>query len=95
MRKSEVYSWRISPDIRSGLELEARRAGSTLAGLLDRIAEEWLETRRSGAAADDTGQASLHAVAARTFGAISGRSARRAERARAAIRERLERRRDR
>ncbi len=49
MGKSEVYSWRISSDIRTGLELEARRAGSTMAGLLDRIAQEWLEARRRGA----------------------------------------------
>jgi hypothetical protein len=49
LRKSEVYSWRVSSDIRTGLELEARRAGSTMAGLLDRIAQEWLEARRGGA----------------------------------------------
>lgn len=95
MRKSEVYSWRISSDIRTGLELEARRAGSTMAGLLDRIAQEWLEARRGGAARDDAEQARLHAAAARTFGAISGSDPGRAERARAAIRERLARRHDR
>jgi hypothetical protein len=95
MRKSEVYSWRISPEIRTGLELEARRAGCTMAGLLDRMAQGWLEARRRGAPRDDAEQARLHAAAARTLGTISGSHPGRAERARGAIRERLARRHDR
>ena len=89
MRKSEVYSWRVSPDTKAALELEARREGDTVAAMLDRITQEWLRARRRRAGPDETAQARLHAVATRTFGTIAGGTPRRAERARVAIRQRL------
>jgi hypothetical protein len=91
MRKNEVYSWRLSYDTKAALEFEASREGSTLAALLDRIADEWLRARRP-AATDETEQARLHAAAARSFGAIAGGDPRRAERARLTVRTRLARR---
>ena len=91
MNKTEVYSWRISPDAKSALELEARREGASVAALLDRIAAEWLIARRSSTATDGAEQARLHAAAAKTLGRIAGGDPNRAERAREAIRERLAR----
>ncbi len=92
MSKSDVYSWRISPETRAALELEARREGTTIAALLDRLAGDWLlRGRRPAPGAEEAEQARLHAAAATTFGTIAGGDARRAERARAAVRERLTR----
>ena len=95
MGKSEVYSWRTSPRVKMALELEARRQGASVAAVLDRIAQEWLDVRQSTRAPEETEQARLHAAAARTFGTISGGRPKRAELACEAVRQRLARRRER
>jgi murein L,D-transpeptidase YcbB/YkuD len=51
MTKSAIDSWRFSPELKNALEREARREGVTLAGLLDRMVEEWVRTRRQTLAA--------------------------------------------
>ena len=40
MRKTEVYSWRLSPAKKRALEDQARAQGQTVAQLLDRLTEE-------------------------------------------------------
>ena len=95
MTKSEVYSWRVLPEIKTALEWEARRQRTTVAAILDRMVEEWLAAGRASAAGDDGEQAALHAVAATSFGSIAGGNRRRAERARTAVRKRLLKRHDR
>jgi hypothetical protein len=95
MSKTEVYSWRTAPEIKTALELEARREGASMAQLIDRITQEWLEMRRRAAISSDREQARLHAAAAAVFGAISGGEPQRSERARPLVRERLARRHDR
>jgi hypothetical protein len=40
--KTEVYSWRVSPDIKTGLEREARRRKMSVSAVLDLAAREWL-----------------------------------------------------
>jgi hypothetical protein len=91
--KSAVYSWRLSPETKAALEDEARQLGENLSQLLDRIAREWLEARRGGASGTKDEQVRLRAAASRVIGKIAGGRAQRAERVRAAIRQRLERRR--
>ena len=95
MLKSEVYSWRLSPEVKTALDLEARREGSAVATLLDQMAGEWLAARRGSAVQEDAEQRRLHAAAAGIFGSIAGANPRRAERARGAIRKRLAHRYDR
>lgn len=95
MSKSEVYSWRVAAATRMALEAEARREGSSVAALLDRMAGEWLTSRRRSLAMDGAHQARLHAEAEKALGSIAGGDARRAERARVTIRARLSRRRGR
>src|SRR2546426_822980 len=90
MGKTDVYSWRISSELKQRLEREARREGASLAGLLDRMAQEWIQTRARGA--DEAVQARLHHDVQKFLGAISGRDPGRAELARSAVRERLRRR---
>ncbi len=89
MKKSEVYSWRVSPQTKVALEVEARREGRSVAALLDRMASEWLTARRRRAALDDGEQARLHTAAEKVLGKIAGGDSRRAERAQTAIRTRL------
>ncbi len=90
MGKNEVYSWRITSARKTALDSEARREGTTVAGLLDRLTQEWIESRR-GAAIGDAEQTRLHARVRQTVGTISGSDPRRAERAGTAIRNRVRR----
>jgi hypothetical protein len=89
MKKSEVYSWRVAPETKVALELEARRAGQSVAALLDGLTREWLNARRRRHTQDKTEQARLQAAAAKVLGTIAGGDPRRAERARAALQKRL------
>ena len=87
MRKSEVYSWRVSPKMKVGLEEVARRSRRSVAEVLDQAVLAWLGRRRP--ARDDEEQRRLHARAGRFVGAIAGADSERAEKARLGIRARL------
>jgi hypothetical protein len=71
MAKTEVYSWRLDPETKMGLEEEARREGLSLAQLMDRTARQLLEDRRRSRKDDDQEQARIHAAAAKSIGAIA------------------------
>jgi hypothetical protein len=89
--KSEVYSWRLSADRKAELEEEARREGTSLSALLDRVTADWLAERRNGHADDEAEQAALRKRVMATVGTIrSGdptRSARTSELVREIIHE--------
>jgi hypothetical protein len=93
--KTEVYSWRISPDLKTDLEAEARRENLSVSALLDRLACEWLAERRAQSGTDEAVQARLHRAAEKWFGAIRGGGAARPESVRTLVRERLKRRHER
>ncbi len=89
-RKTEVYTWRVSPALKAGLEEAARAERRSVAALLDQIVGKHLggARRRVG----ETGrQRRLHQQAALFSGRISGSDSRRAERTRALVRARLRR----
>jgi hypothetical protein len=67
--------------------------GESLSELLDRIAREWLQSRRRRAAGSDAEQLRIRALASKAVGRIAGGDPRRAERAKANVRGRMERRR--
>ena len=90
MQKSEVYTWRVSPETKSRLEEEARRAHASVGELLERIVESWLA---SLPAEDAQQQRSLHAAAARCIGSIGGKDPKRSERVSELVRKSLDRRR--
>ncbi|MGA3025256.1 MAG: hypothetical protein ABSF98_10825 [Bryobacteraceae bacterium] len=92
--KSEVYSWRVSADLKTGLEREARRRKTSLSAVLEMAARDWLN---SGGAETDGGEAQLrlHEAASKCFGALASGNAHRSENARQALRQRLRRRHDR
>jgi hypothetical protein len=92
MAKTEVYSWRLSPRLKTELEAAARAEQKSLAELLDRIARAWLERLESHGEDDDERQRRLRQAASRSVGAIEGGNPDRAARASAEIRSRLARR---
>jgi predicted DNA-binding protein len=92
MNKTEVYSWRLSPDMKHALEEAARRNHKTVAKLLNHIVEQWLrEIHAADQDAEETEQRRLHAAAATALGSIQGGDPDRSERARAELRARLAR----
>ena len=47
MPKTVIYSWRLDPDLRQGLNEAARAERTSVARLLDRIVREWLAKREA------------------------------------------------
>ncbi len=89
--KTEVYSWRVSTDLKSELEREARLRKSSISSVLESAIREWLSKRDVDNEQAEV-QERLHAAAASCFGVLAGRGTRRAETARQLIRQRLRRR---
>jgi len=88
MKRTEVYSWRLSPALKGALEEAARREHKSVARLLEEMAEGWL-TRRSRPSDAAAEQERLRARALRFVGALHGGDPRRAERTRGNVRARL------
>lgn len=90
--KSEVYSWRLAPDLKDALEDAARRERVSVSRLLEQIAREWLKASAQTAAEDEEAeQARLRAVAMQFAGTIRGGDPDRAAEAGKRVRERLAR----
>ena len=89
--KGEVYSWRLSRELKDDLEEAARREGLSLARLLERIARDWLKARSSAAEDDEAEQERIRARAMRFVGSIQGGDPDRAANARERVREVLAR----
>jgi hypothetical protein len=81
--KTEVYSWRLAAERKAELEEEARREGTSLSSLLDRMSADWLAERRTGHADDEAEQAAIRKRAMGAIGSVRGgdptRSARSSE----------------
>jgi hypothetical protein len=87
--KTEVYSWRVSAELKAGLEHEARRRRVSLSAVLDQAAREWLA--RGSSEDEEAEQERLHATAARCLGAIDGGHPGRSQEVRVTVRQRLRR----
>ena len=92
--KTEVYSWRLSPDLKSSLEREARRRKVSVSTVLEMAARDWLKNGADGND-DEELQLQLHQAASKCIGAFAGGKAGRSEDVRTAVRERLRRNRER
>jgi hypothetical protein len=88
-KKSEVYSWRVSPALKAGLEEAARQRGASVAQLLDEIVEDHLTRRQGGLRSDEEEQRQLHERAGRFAGSIAGKAPGRSTKARLLVRARL------
>jgi len=89
--RTEVYSWRLSGELKSDLEREARLRKMPVSAVLETAVRDWLKNSES-AVPEDEAQRTLHAAAEGCFGALSGGDPRRAETARQTLRKRLKRR---
>jgi predicted transcriptional regulator len=87
--KTEVYSWRLSEELKSDLEREAYLRKVSVSSVLETAVRDWLTKSN---APDDQAQRKLRAAAARCLGVLTGLNSRRAETAREAVRRRLKRR---
>jgi hypothetical protein len=86
--KTEVYSWRVSSDVKTSLEREARRRKISMAAALDAAAREWLQ--KSGMASEgDEEQRRLQKAASKWLGALASGNARRSQTASQSVRDRL------
>ena len=88
---TEVYSWRVSRELKSDLERQARLRKTSLSAVLNLAARDWLK-QSAAAIGEDGEQRRLHEAAMNRVGAIAGGNPRRAETAREAVRERLKQR---
>jgi predicted transcriptional regulator len=71
MSKTEVYSWRLDPDLKRRLEAVAHEERTSIGAILDRIARDWL-SRHASEEDEEALQRRLHAAAAKVIGAIQG-----------------------
>src|SRR5438105_3416147 len=92
-RKTEVYTWRVSPSTKATLEEAARNSNRSVAQLLDDIVSAHLATSDPADESQMDQQRRLHARAARFLGCMSSGITRRSERTRELITARLKRRR--
>lgn len=88
---TEVYSWRVSRELKSDLEQQARIRKTSLSAVLNLAVREWLKQSAVSVGEDDE-QRRLHEAGMKCIGIIAGDNPRRAETAREAIRGRLKRR---
>lgn len=89
MSKTEVYSWRLSPRLKSDLEEAARAEQKSMAELLEEIAGEWLERFRDSNGDDEERQRILHEAGMKFIGSIQGNDLAHAEDARSEVRKRI------
>jgi hypothetical protein len=89
--RSEVYSWRLSGELKSDLEREARLRKVPVSAVLETAVRDWLKNGAADAPEDEV-QSRLHTAAAECFGALHSGDPRRSETARDALRQRLKRR---
>jgi hypothetical protein len=88
MDKTEVYSWRLDPDLKQRLGAAARDEKTSVGGLLDRIAREWLGRYRPDED-EEAMERRIRAEAAKWIGSIKGRDPTRSMRAKEIVRERI------
>lgn len=91
--KTEVYSWRVSATLKTGLEQEAQRRKISVSRLLDIAASECLSR---GSADPDAAKAQerLQRAALQCIGAFAGGKSNRSETVRTALKQRLRKRHD-
>ena len=89
--KDEVYSWRVSSELKTSIEREARRRKISVSAALDAAARDWLQ--KSGEANQgQEEQRRLQKAASRWLGKLSSGNPRRSETASEDVLDRLRRR---
>jgi hypothetical protein len=88
--KTEVYSWRVSTDLKTELEREARRRKISVSSALDLAARTWLEEGGAEIESDEE-QLRLQKAASKCFGVLVSGNRHRSENASQALRQLLRR----
>jgi hypothetical protein len=86
MGKTVVLRWHLDPDLKQCLEEAACAERTSIGGLLDRIAREWLAKRE---AEEEELQRRLHAEARKWIGSINSGDPHGSEQVRERVRARL------
>jgi hypothetical protein len=87
MAKTEVYAWRMSPELKMALEDAARRQSVKVSALLERVVRSWLDEHASAHRSEE--EERIRARALRCAGILSGRDRRRSGQVRLRVRARL------
>jgi hypothetical protein len=85
--KTEVYSWRLSIELKAGLEEQARSEGKSVSALLEELASDGLHARRNGQSDDEARQAAIRKRVTASVGTIQGNDPHRSEQAARLVRE--------
>jgi hypothetical protein len=85
---TEVYSWRLSSDLKSDLEREARLRKTSIAAVLNLAVRDWLKQSASQIEGDAE-QIKLHQAVSECLGSIGGNDPYRSEKVRQTVRKRL------
>jgi len=91
MAKTEVYSWRLSPYLKSELAREARVRGMSFAALLESISQQWLSEGATRDLSANDREQRLRQAAMPFVGSLNGGDPDRASQARQRVREKLRR----
>ena len=89
--KTHVYSWRLSSELKSDLERQARLRKVPISTILDMAVREWLK-KSALAVSGDEEQRRLHAAAEKYIGALQGPTKYGAATVRETIRKKLRKR---
>jgi hypothetical protein len=90
MAKTEVYSWRLSPELKQALEAAARDERASVAAVLERLVRAGLIRSRSAARrGEENLEACIRLAAMRHVGSLRGGDPKRAARARDRVRAHL------
>jgi hypothetical protein len=89
--KTEVYSWRLSAEIKADLERRARSRKVPVSRVLEEAVHQWLDNTGTDPAEEEE-QRLLHQAVGPLLGSLAGDNPRRAENARETVRERIKRR---
>jgi len=91
--RSEVYSWRLSSELKSELEREARQRKISVSSILETAVRNLLKNGGGVPENEDEEQRRLRIAAERSIGILASGESHRAETARDTLRKRLRRRR--
>jgi len=90
--RTEVYSWRLSRELKTEVERAARLRRESVSSILEAAVRDWLKKSAAGNEGDEEQQRRLHAEAESCFGTITSGKRDRSENVRARVRARLDRR---
>jgi hypothetical protein len=71
LTKSEVYSWRLTPELKAELEAAARAEKTSVSSVLDRVVRAWLDTRKISEEEDAEQQRRLRERVLKAVGTVS------------------------